>query len=118
MTITPDWLQYGAFGILLAVLIVVSYYIRGRDKFMEAMISTNMERQDDLMNIVTKREDAHIAAWREMLLMAIAAQKETTGVLKELCTAVETHEVRQASRHSELKDRLRPGAVQPGGGNA
>ena len=107
MPITVDWLQYGALGILLAVLVSIGIYIRGRDKFMEIMIEDNAKRIDTSMDASARREDAHIAAWREMLLMAIKAQQDTERVLRELCTLVETHEERQMSRHSDLKDRLR-----------
>ena len=101
-----DWLQYGALGVLLAVLLSVGIYIRNRDKFMEAMISNNTKRMDEILHTATGREDAHIAAWREMMTMAIKAQQDTGAVLNQLCKSVESNGIRQEARYSNLMDRL------------
>lgn len=111
-TVSPEWLDYGALGVLLAVLIAIGLYIRDVHRFLERLIQTNTERMNEIVSASEEREAAHIEAWKEMMQMALKAQGDSEQALRDLCDALKRHDERLSDHHQDVRTNLRhnPGA--------
>jgi len=103
MSITPDWLQYGALGLLAILMVVVGWYIRDRDRFMQELVS----RAD-------AKDETRIKAWQDMTQRAVDAMMRSAKALEDVCSRLdkndvrlESHDTRESDRHQEVMGTLR-----------
>lgn len=90
-TLTSDWLQYGALGLLAILIVIVGRYIKDRDRFMQDMISR-----------AEAKDEARIRAWQEMLRLAIETQSKTSDAMNSVCVRLDVIDERSTNRHKEL----------------
>ncbi len=95
-----EWLDYGITGVLALVLFAVGKYMYDRDRKM----------QDFLQALIVQARDeqkTHTDAWREMMQMAVEAQKDTSTALREILASMERHETRVDTRVGDILDEVR-----------
>ena len=140
MTPTPEWLEYGAFGLLAVVLLVIGYLAREFvNRFMErqksrenhaaevdlvevrAMVA-RVERQDAFMRdlMAQDREDRNQqqAVMADLVAKDIEVKGELVATLQSLCNgqealchAQEEHEKQANERHIRVIEAL--GQLRP-----
>jgi hypothetical protein len=104
MTIGAEWLQYGSFGLLAAVLIAIGMYLKKRDEkaqevtaakdkraldIVEAKDKQSLEFMQALIQQSAARQEIHEQAWQKMTENAIATQQKLSSVMTQLSLQLE-----------------------------
>lgn len=103
MSITPDWLQYGAFGLLAILMFIFAWYVRDKDKFMQGLISK-----------AEAKDEARLKDWQDMTRRAVESLTQSANALDGVCARLDNCDARQdahnsteSDRHQEIMDALR-----------
>lgn len=104
MTIGPEWLQWGSFGVMVLVLFAVGVYIKKRDekaqeiaaerdkKAQEVTETKDKQVLDFMQSLIQQsqsRQDAHEAAWQKMTADVVLAQTNLATVMAQLSEQLE-----------------------------
>jgi len=102
----PEWLQYGALG-LLGIVIVASAIIL-RDRF--AKSDERIAKQDQWFRELVKEDradrQAHTEAWRKVITEDIEARGEVVTALKSLNDTIDHNCRANELRHEEVMRAL------------
>lgn len=116
MTVTPDWLQYGAFGLLAAVIYLGGKWAKGIvDKMIEKREEAYAQAQEHVLKMqgvmqalaekATEDRDASLETWKTMTRMAIQAQIDSTAVAEKLVDRLDSiQEVIQANHRENQQN--------------
>lgn len=98
MEISPDWLQYGALGLLTLVLAGVAWYMHSQTVEQGKMTKFIQ----DLVTDFNKDRKENAEQWKAMVTEHIQASTAATSTLEKLCGKMDGHEERAAERHGEI----------------
>jgi len=114
MDVVPDWLQYGSFGVMVAVLFVVGrfgwQYFTGSVKHSRGMIAQANNRADK----ADARTDRIVESWESIVKENTAVtqasthvQQATVKVMEEMCIEIRNGQKQSTREHAELRDALK-----------
>ena len=117
--LTSSTLQWGAFGLLAAVLTGVGFYLRSYlDRLMtqqmtlnESHLESSKEQTAFLRTLVSQEQvatEARLSEWKGLVQADIQAKQELASVLQGLSREIASHEERAQQRHLALLAVLNP----------
>lgn len=95
----PIYLQYGALGILAAVLVGVGYWLTWYAKEQQKFIRDLVDKRD-----VDAKEER--ADWKELIRSSTEAQVSTVAALSQIAQKLESSNSSHQRRHDEILSKL------------
>jgi len=95
----PDVLNYGGFGALILILIVVG-------RFVQVRLNDSVKREQTMTDKAMERADKAEGAWREMVASNIEVNARLATVMDQMCKEIANGTKKNNEAHQSLLIQL------------